>query len=62
MLTGPIKRGDEQTVVKHCDVLKKDLKPLYQLLGRHLLPLTTHSSDVVSRLNSVLTDDTTKGL
>ena len=62
VLTGPIKRGDENTVLKHCDVLKKDLKPLYQLLGRHLLPLTTHSSDVVSRLNSVLTDNTTKGL
>ncbi len=62
VLTGPIKRGDEKTILKHCDVLKKDLKPLYQLLGRHLLPLTAHSSDVVSRLKSVLTDDVTKGL
>ena len=62
VLTGPIKRGDENTVLKHCDVLKKDLKRLYQHLGLHLLPLTSHSSDVIGRLNTVLTDDVTKGL
>ena len=41
-LTGPIARGDAETVRRHCDELARhapDLLPLYRLLGRETLRL-----------------------
>jgi predicted short-subunit dehydrogenase-like oxidoreductase (DUF2520 family) len=41
-LTGPIARGDIETVALHCRKIEAalpDLRPLYGLLGTHTLPL-----------------------
>ena len=41
-LTGPIARGDTETVALHCRKIEEalpDLRPLYGLLGTHTLPL-----------------------
>ena len=41
-LTGPIARGDTETVALHCRKIQEvlpDLRPLYGLLGAHTLPL-----------------------
>jgi len=46
-LTGPIARGDVQTIQKHLDALEElpdaSIKILYRLLSQKLLPLTNHS-------------------
>lgn len=39
-LTGPIERGDIQTVKKHLSVLEEDTKHLYQLLGKELAAIS----------------------
>ncbi|MBV53321.1 MAG: hypothetical protein CL816_04550 [Coxiellaceae bacterium] len=61
-LTGPIQRGDEATLLRHRMALGDDLEEIYQLVGLRLLALTSHSSQVLDRLEHVLTDDLSKGL
>ena len=41
-LTGPIVRGDRETIQKHLDVLNSDSKVLYRALGKYTLSLSKH--------------------
>lgn len=43
-LTGPIKRGDVETVKKHIDSLSDDKRDLYAALGKATLPLSGHDA------------------
>ena len=36
-MTGPIERGDEETVTKHLSVLNPEQREIYQACGRQLL-------------------------
>jgi predicted short-subunit dehydrogenase-like oxidoreductase (DUF2520 family) len=61
-LTGPIARGDIDTVSAHCAHIEKtlpDLRPLYGLLGLHTLPLAQAGSgldaDTARALAALLT-------
>lgn len=58
-LTGPIARGDADTVESHCRKIKQslpDLLPFYQMLGRYTLPLAQGkvSADRLSELAALL--------
>ena len=47
-LTGPIARGDRETVASHCHKIGQsmpDMLPLYRLLGSHTLPLAKTALD-----------------
>ena len=56
-LTGPIARGDIQTIRAHLNALPPDLAKLYALLGQHTLPLArgrTADPQTLSRLQELL--------
>ncbi len=62
MLTGPIARGDVQTILQHMSFLNsssqhEDTKKSYQLLSNQLLHLTQHSPEELLRLAQALKDD-----
>ena len=40
-LTGPLQRGDSETITKHLKILPEALQGLYRVLGITTLPLTT---------------------
>lgn len=54
-LTGPIQRGDVETVINHLNALDNPLqKELYAQLGRATLELTQHSGIKLDALNNAL--------
>lgn len=55
-LTGPIKRGDVQTVKGHVDAFADDevMQNIYTSLGIGTLPITNHSSSIKNDLANVL--------
>ena len=59
MLTGPIARGDIETVSKHVSFLDQNaqfagLKESYQLLSTQLLELTEHSEETLQAMRQLL--------
>ena len=55
-LTGPIKRGDIETIVQHQRVLDDDLVSFYQALGRYTLTMTNHNQALQQQLVDVLSE------
>jgi len=58
-LTGPIARGDTETVARHLDALRQlpELRELYRQLGRELLALELpHDPGIRERLRQLLRD------
>jgi predicted short-subunit dehydrogenase-like oxidoreductase (DUF2520 family) len=53
-LTGPIKRGDRSTVIKHVLSLESPMKELYSLIGDATIPLTTHDKATKELLKKAL--------
>lgn len=53
-LTGPIVRGDMNTINKHLEVLDLNLHPLYKELGLYALSMTQHDDETRSKLESLL--------
>jgi len=43
-LTGPIARGDVNTISKHMGVLQNGIKEIYSILGKYTLSLTEHEN------------------
>jgi predicted short-subunit dehydrogenase-like oxidoreductase (DUF2520 family) len=39
-LTGPLQRGDFETITKHLQILPESLQGLYRILAMNTLPLT----------------------
>ncbi len=52
-LTGPIVRGDCETIEKHLSVLDVNSKALYKALGRHTLTMTQHEETLRNRLSKL---------
>ncbi len=52
-LTGPIVRGDCDTIEKHLSVLDENSKALYKALGRHTLTMTQHEEALQNRLSKL---------
>lgn len=52
-LTGPIKRGDVETVKKHLDVLSKDFSSLYKSLGSETLKISELTNDKQRKLSAL---------
>lgn len=52
-LTGPIVRGDCETIEKHLAVLDINSKALYKALGRHTLTMTQHEEALHNRLSKL---------
>ena len=54
-LTGPIKRGDSQTVQQHVEnLINQDIKQFYQAAGKLTLQLTEHESALLAKLSNAL--------
>lgn len=53
-LTGPIVRGDINTLKKHLEVLDLNLQPLYKQLGLYTLSMTQHDDETRLKLESLL--------
>jgi len=47
--TGPIARGDAETVAAHIEAVGPELAPLYRALGRATLPLVDPASAATVR-------------
>lgn len=64
-LTGPIRRGDYDTVRRHKDVLPERLWPIYQALGARTVEiaqrLDTHTSDDLDRIAALLCKQSAHG-
>ncbi len=52
-LTGPIVRGDCETIEKHLSVLDVNSKALYKALGRYALTMTQHEETLQHRLSKL---------
>jgi predicted short-subunit dehydrogenase-like oxidoreductase (DUF2520 family) len=52
-LTGPIKRGDINTIQKHIDHLPEAERNVYQALGYATLPLTCHDLETLNKLQNM---------
>lgn len=52
-LTGPIVRGDCETIEKHLAVLDANSRALYKALGRHTLTMTQHEDALQQRLSKL---------
>ncbi len=52
-LTGPIVRGDCETIEKHLAVMEASSKALYKALGRHTLTMTQHEESLQNRLSKL---------
>lgn len=48
-LTGPIERGDCDTVSQHLDILSPDQKEVYRLLSQRLLPLAVEKKPILEK-------------
>lgn len=59
-LTGPIARGDVDTISKHVHSLPEQTKGLYKCLGLSTLELTSHDSETISDLTRVLDENQPK--
>ncbi len=55
-LTGPLARGDLQTIEKHLKVIKPNTKKLYQGLAINLLELTSLSDEKINQIKKLLID------
>lgn len=55
-LTGPIQRGDAETIMQHLQVLKSNplLLQIYKHLGKRTLPLTSHNNQLKNELEKLL--------
>ena len=53
-LTGPLQRGDSETIIKHLHILPEALQGLYRMLGMTTLPLTTLDKEQQQALATVL--------
>ena len=47
--TGPINRGDAETIAAHLEAIGPELAPLYRALGRATLPLVDPASAAAVR-------------
>lgn len=61
-LTGPIQRGDVNTINNHLRALNTDnnfhaTKEIYKSLGRSTISLTTHNQDIKNQLEDALSED-----
>jgi predicted short-subunit dehydrogenase-like oxidoreductase (DUF2520 family) len=56
-LTGPLQRGDIQTVLSHLQTLNVNIKTLYSTLGLATLPLTEQTTPTKEVLLKLLTKD-----
>ena len=61
-LTGPIQRGDTNTISKHINSLKKDsalpvTKDIYLSMGRGTIPFTNHESSIKNKLMDILAEE-----
>jgi predicted short-subunit dehydrogenase-like oxidoreductase (DUF2520 family) len=52
-LTGPIKRGDINTIQKHIDNLPEAGRDIYQALVHATLPLTGHDLEILNKLQNM---------
>jgi predicted short-subunit dehydrogenase-like oxidoreductase (DUF2520 family) len=52
-LTGPIVRGDCETIEKHLSVMNENSKTLYKALGKHTLTMTQHDEALQHRLSKL---------
>jgi len=52
-LTGPIVRGDSETIEKHLTVLDEQSKALYKALGKYTLTMTQHEKVLQHRLSKL---------
>lgn len=52
-LTGPIVRGDIETVEKHLFAMDALSKPLYKALGKYTLSMTTHDGDLYEQMRKL---------
>ncbi len=56
-LTGPLMRGDMNTLLLHLNAIKSPhIEGLYRAAGLATLPLTNHSDDHLAALNALLTE------
>lgn len=54
-LTGPLQRGDIDTIERHLEQLSSlEQKQLYANLGRNIIELTHHNEDFKSQINALL--------
>lgn len=53
-LTGPIKRGDNSTIIKHMECLEKKERNLYSILGQETLSLTSHEEEKIKEMTDIL--------
>lgn len=53
-LTGPLVRGDINTIKKHLEVLDTNLQPLYKQLGLYTLSMTHHDDETRLKLETLL--------
>lgn len=54
-LTGPLQRGDIDTLEQHLDALPNDeQRQLYAALGRNIIELTHHNEDFKAQINALL--------
>ncbi len=53
-LTGPLQRGDLNTLAKHLEVLPDTLKPLYKAAALATLPLTSLSDALKKKIETLL--------
>ena len=56
-LTGPIARGDVETIKKHLAVLSDGDQPLYKALGIYTLGMTNHNEELSNKLVELLKED-----
>lgn len=54
-LTGPIKRGDTETIQKHLSVLPEMRSSLYGMLGLRTLELTLHDDETKTKIENIFT-------
>ena len=56
-LTGPIVRGDIETIQRHLDVLDPSSKHLYKALGQYTLSMTQHDGILKKQLSTLFEED-----
>ena len=56
-LTGPIVRGDVQTIEKHLEAMREDTKALYKTLGAYTLNMTDQPIQTHKKLSSLFKEE-----
>lgn len=59
ILTGPIQRGDMQTIAKHLAILPEGLRTIYQQLGQKTAAIAVLSSAKAQEIQALLTSSVT---